>query len=115
MIRRKLVCPRKSSTTSYLKVYHPAFDCLLYFLPADTLNLSFVCFGMLFFVLTDCWLTTGYVQGMSDLLSVIYAILQDDSDAFWCFCGFMERMVLFPPLLSPYLYARCLTSRNTTS
>ena len=28
---------------------------------------------------------------MSDLLSVIYAILQDDSDAFWCFCGFMDR------------------------
>src|SRR5271154_3748654 len=37
----------------------------------------------------------GYVQGMSDLLSVVYAIMQDDSDAFWCFCGFMERMVLF--------------------
>src|SRR5271156_300347 len=36
----------------------------------------------------------GYVQGMSDLLSVVYAIMQDDSDAFWCFCGFMERMVL---------------------
>lgn len=30
---------------------------------------------------------------MSDLLSVIYAIMQDDSDAFWCFCGFMDRMV----------------------
>jgi len=35
----------------------------------------------------------GYVQGMSDLLSVVYAIMQDDSDAFWCFCGFMDRMV----------------------
>jgi len=33
------------------------------------------------------------VQGMSDLLSVVYAIMQDDSDAFWCFCGFMDRMV----------------------
>jgi len=33
---------------------------------------------------------------MSDLLSVIYAIMQDDSDAFWCFCGFMDRMVLPP-------------------
>jgi len=32
---------------------------------------------------------------MSDLLSVVYAIMQDDSDAFWCFCGFMDRMV--PP------------------
>jgi TBC1 domain family member 15 len=38
----------------------------------------------------------GYVQGMSDLLSVIYAIMQDDSDAFWCFCGFMDRMVPSP-------------------
>jgi len=37
----------------------------------------------------------GYVQGMSDLLSVVYAIMQDDSDAFWCFCGFMDRMVPF--------------------
>ena len=33
------------------------------------------------------------MQGMSDLLSVVYAIMQDDSDAFWCFCGFMDRMV----------------------
>jgi TBC1 domain family member 15 len=41
----------------------------------------------------------GYVQGMSDLLSVIYAIMQDDSDAFWCFCGFMDRMV--PPIKLP--------------
>jgi TBC1 domain family member 15 len=38
----------------------------------------------------------GYVQGMSDLLSVIYAIIQDDSDAFWCFAGFMDRMVVSP-------------------
>ena len=33
---------------------------------------------------------------MSDLLSVVYAIMQDDSDAFWCFCGFMDRMVPLP-------------------
>lgn len=33
---------------------------------------------------------------MSDLLSVVYAIMQDDSDAFWCFCGFMDRMVPRP-------------------
>jgi Rab-GTPase-TBC domain len=39
------------------------------------------------------YLNAGYVQGMSDLLSVVYAIMQDDSDAFWCFCGFMDRMV----------------------
>ena len=34
----------------------------------------------------------GYVQGMSDLLAPIYAVLQDDALAFWCFVGFMERM-----------------------
>ena len=35
----------------------------------------------------------GYVQGMSDLLSPIYAVMQDDAVAFWGFVGFMERMV----------------------
>ncbi|KAF2397284.1 RabGAP/TBC [Trichodelitschia bisporula] len=34
----------------------------------------------------------GYVQGMSDLLAPIYAIVQDDAVAFWGFVGFMERM-----------------------
>ncbi|KAF2811748.1 RabGAP/TBC [Mytilinidion resinicola] len=34
----------------------------------------------------------GYVQGMSDLLSPIYAVMQDDAAAFWGFVGFMERM-----------------------
>ncbi|KAB8416383.1 hypothetical protein FH972_024902 [Carpinus fangiana] len=36
--------------------------------------------------------TLGYVQGMSDLLAPIYAIMQDDAVAFWGFVGFMERM-----------------------
>jgi hypothetical protein len=35
----------------------------------------------------------GYVQGMSDLLAPIYAVIQDDAVAFWGFVGFMERMV----------------------
>jgi len=34
----------------------------------------------------------GYVQGMSDLLAPIYAVMQDDAIAFWGFVGFMERM-----------------------
>ncbi|OTB07729.1 hypothetical protein M426DRAFT_53251 [Hypoxylon sp. CI-4A] len=34
----------------------------------------------------------GYVQGMSDLLAPIYAIMQDDAIAFWGFQRFMERM-----------------------
>ncbi|KAL5624572.1 hypothetical protein BROUX41_004632 [Berkeleyomyces rouxiae] len=34
----------------------------------------------------------GYVQGMSDILAPIYAIVQDDALAFWCFQHFMDRM-----------------------
>ena len=34
----------------------------------------------------------GYVQGMSDLLAPIYAVMQDDALAFWGFQKFMERM-----------------------
>lgn len=34
----------------------------------------------------------GYVQGMSDLLAPIYAVIQDDAVAFWAFQMFMERM-----------------------
>ncbi|AGO10277.1 AaceriABL179Cp [[Ashbya] aceris (nom. inval.)] len=34
----------------------------------------------------------GYVQGMTDLLSPIYAILQDEAMSFWCFVMFMDRM-----------------------
>lgn len=34
----------------------------------------------------------GYVQGMSDLLAPIYAVMQDDAIAFWGFVGFMNRM-----------------------
>ena len=41
----------------------------------------------------------GYVQGMSDLLAPIYAVIQDDAVAFWCFVGFMERMVMPTPCL----------------
>lgn len=34
----------------------------------------------------------GYVQGMSDLLAPIYAVIQDDAIAFWAFQKFMDRM-----------------------
>lgn len=34
----------------------------------------------------------GYVQGMSDLLAPIYAVIQDDAIAFWGFERFMDRM-----------------------
>ncbi|CDO94088.1 unnamed protein product [Kluyveromyces dobzhanskii CBS 2104] len=34
----------------------------------------------------------GYVQGMTDLLSLIYFVLKDEALAFWCFVNFMNRM-----------------------
>ncbi|KAJ1969326.1 GTPase activating protein, partial [Dispira parvispora] len=34
----------------------------------------------------------GYVQGMSDLLAPIYAVMEDEVEAFWCFVEFMNRM-----------------------
>lgn len=34
----------------------------------------------------------GYVQGMSDLLSPILLLMDDEVEAFWCFAGFMERL-----------------------
>ncbi|XP_046581364.1 TBC1 domain family member 15-like isoform X1 [Haliotis rubra] len=34
----------------------------------------------------------GYVQGMSDLLSPILVVMENEVDAFWCFAGFMERV-----------------------
>ncbi|KAI9263079.1 rab-GTPase-TBC domain-containing protein [Sporodiniella umbellata] len=36
--------------------------------------------------------TLGYVQGMSDLLSPLYAITQEEYLAFWAFVGVMNRM-----------------------
>lgn len=33
---------------------------------------------------------TGYCQGMSDLLAPFVAIIEDDSEAFWCFSNFMR-------------------------
>lgn len=33
----------------------------------------------------------GYCQGMSDLLSPILVVMEDDYEAFWCFVGFMRK------------------------
>ncbi|RZC91490.1 hypothetical protein C5167_027553 [Papaver somniferum] len=33
----------------------------------------------------------GYCQGMSDLLSPIAAMVEEDYEAFWCFVGFMKK------------------------
>ncbi|CAG5121313.1 unnamed protein product, partial [Candidula unifasciata] len=34
----------------------------------------------------------GYVQGMSDMLSPILVVMENEVEAFWCFAGAMERM-----------------------
>ncbi|XP_078150698.1 rabGAP/TBC domain-containing protein isoform X2 [Carex rostrata] len=34
----------------------------------------------------------GYCQGMSDLLSPILYVMENESDAFWCFVSLMERL-----------------------
>lgn len=34
----------------------------------------------------------GYVQGMSDLLSPILCLMDNEVDAFWCFVGFMDKV-----------------------
>ncbi|XP_074587627.1 rab GTPase-activating protein 22-like isoform X2 [Curcuma longa] len=33
----------------------------------------------------------GYCQGMSDLLTPILSVMEEDHEAFWCFVGFMKR------------------------
>ncbi|CAH1995219.1 unnamed protein product [Acanthoscelides obtectus] len=35
----------------------------------------------------------GYVQGMSDLLSPIVQLMRDEVDSFWCFVGFMNKVI----------------------
>jgi hypothetical protein len=37
----------------------------------------------------------GYVQGMSDLLSPILCVMTNEVDAFWCFVGFMDKVVTY--------------------
>ncbi|EHB12386.1 TBC1 domain family member 15 [Heterocephalus glaber] len=36
----------------------------------------------------------GYVQGMSDLLSPLLYVMENEVDAFWCFASYMDQMEL---------------------
>lgn len=51
-------------------------------------------------------LCAGYVQGMSDLVSPLYAIIEDEAIAFWAFVKFMERMVRVYP--KRYFYSNSI-------
>lgn len=55
---------------------------------------AYVFRDMIFFFLL------GYVQGMSDLLSPLLYVMENEVDAFWCFASYMDQMVRtgFPPL-----------------
>ena len=58
----------------------------------------------------------GYVQGMSDLLSPILVLMENEVDAFWCLAGFMEMVVSLNKLLILLFSSLCcrLNSRATT-
>lgn len=47
----------------------------------------------------------GYVQGMSDLLSPILEVMENEVDAFWCFVGYMDLVVRFYAIQCPSTYA----------
>ena len=39
------------------------------------------------------YFSTGYVQGMNDILSPLLLVLESEHQAFWCFTDVMRRMV----------------------
>ena len=42
-----------------------------------------------------CNPSLGYAQGMSDLLSPILLVMQDEVDAYWCFSSLMRTMDVY--------------------
>lgn len=52
----------------------------------------------------------GYVQGMSDLLSPIMVIMENEVDSFWCFSGYMDKIVIISLLKYNFIYHKMTTT-----
>ena len=70
---------------------------LPFFAGENNRNLQLLCDILMTYVMYNFDL--GYVQGMSDLLSPILYIMTDEVDAFWCFVGFMDKVVICPLIM----------------
>ncbi|XP_056639097.1 TBC1 domain family member 15 [Diorhabda sublineata] len=63
---------------------------LVYFAGEDNPNLQTLNDILMTYIMYNFDL--GYVQGMSDLLSPILMLLDNEVDSFWCFVGFMNKV-----------------------
>jgi len=81
---------------------------LPYFAGENNVNLQLLSDILMTYVMYNFDL--GYVQGMSDLLSPILFVMSDEVDAFWCFVGFMDKVVTFPLVM--YLHVYLYVSRK---
>ncbi len=52
----------------------------------------------------------GYVQGMSDLLSPLLFVTQNEVESFWCLTGFMDLVVSKHTCFLIVLFNRCISS-----
>lgn len=62
------------------------FSCMVVICTRNSQNLGFQ-------RLSPFLLFSGYIQGMSDLLSPLLYVMENEVDAFWCFASYMDQMV----------------------
>lgn len=87
-----------------LSMYVKSVSCLRWIKPESCDSMSHVtCFMSA--AVTELVSSSGYVQGMSDLLSPILYVMENEVDAFWCFVSFMDQVVsLDSHMMSTLLY-----------